>query len=123
MYEGIKAIITELRKNFTPKPAFLKEMEETEFLSQQHIKLQDIYVFLQLSCYTSKTKNGRMLEEKITDQVQLLNKKHVLIHGEEMSGKTALARHLFLSLAEKVPSCLIYRLRTSVQKSQRENFS
>ena len=100
IYEGIKAVVNRLRNTFTPKQEFLQEMEKTDFLSLQHIKLQDIFIFLPLSCYTSETKDGLSSKEEITNQEQLLKKRHMLIHGEEMSGKTALGRYLFLSLAE-----------------------
>lgn len=101
VYEGIKAVINELMSTFSPKADFLKEMEQTEFLSQEHIKLQEIYVFLPLACDTSQTQDGQSLEKRITNEDQLLSKERVLIHGEEQSGKTALGRHLFLSLVRK----------------------
>ena len=74
VYEGIKAVIDQLRKSFTPKPYFIKEIEKTDFLSQQYIKLQDIFIFPRLSCYTPQTKDGKMQEEAISDQKQLLDK-------------------------------------------------
>ena len=101
VYEGIKVIINELRSTFTPKSEFLEEMRETDIPSQQRTKIQDIFVFPSLSCYTSRTTNSQRSEEDITNQSQLLAKKFALIHGEEMSGKTALGRHLFLSLVER----------------------
>ena len=101
VYEGIKAVINQLRNVFTPKPEFLSEIEKTEFLSQQHIKLQDIFVFLNLSYYFPGNVSGLVQEEKVESHEQLLKKKYVLIHGEEMSGKTALGRYLFLSLANE----------------------
>ena len=45
VYEGIKRVVSELGNNFTPKPEFLMELETTEFLSEHHIKLQDIFQF------------------------------------------------------------------------------
>ena len=100
VYEGIKVVVDRLRNTFTPKREFLEKMEETEFLSQQHIKLQDIFIFLPLSCNTLHKEDNENLEDEITTQKELLKKKRVLIYGEETSGKTALARHLFLSLTE-----------------------
>ena len=100
VYEGIKAVINQLRNTFTPKTEFLSEIEKTEFLSQQHIKLQEIFIFLTLSCY-SPDKGEGLVREQIESQAQLLKKKYVLIHGDDMSGKTALGRHLFLSLANQ----------------------
>ena len=90
VYEGIKAVINEMKSTFTPKPEFLEEQKKTDFLAQDHIKLQDIFVFPTLSCRTLKTKDSQLQEEKIINQEQLLKDKYSLIHGEETSGKTAL---------------------------------
>lgn len=100
VYEGIKAVVGQLRNTFTPKPDFVNEIQKTGFLSQKHIGLQDIFVFLPLSCYAQQTKDDKHHEEIVTNRTQLLKKKYVLIHGEEMSGKTSLGRYLFLSLVE-----------------------
>ena len=100
VYEGIKAVINQLRRTFTAKLEFIREMEETDFAAQQHVKLQDIFVFPTLSYYPPQAKNSRLRRETIKDQTELLAKKYILIHGEDMSGKTALGRYLFLSLAK-----------------------
>ena len=74
-------------------------MENTDFVSLQHVKLQDIFVFPTLSYYLPQAKDGTLERETVKDQADLLAQKYLLIHGEEMSGKTALGRHIFLSLA------------------------
>jgi len=122
VYEGIKSVVNELRNTFSPKADFLKEMEQTEFLSQQHIKLQDIYVFLPLSCETPQTRDDQTLEKQITNEEQLLDEKFVLIHGEEQSGKTALGRHLFLSLIKKQSSVLYIDLEKVSGKPKEKIF-
>ena len=99
VYEGIKAVVNELRETFTPKPEFIEEMEETDFAAQQHIKLKDIFLFPTLSCYPPEAQDGQILKEILEDQDALLEKKYALIHGADMSGKTALGRYLFLSLS------------------------
>ena len=55
VYEGIKAVVDELRNTFTPKPDFLNEMERTDFISQRNISLKDIFVFLPLTCLSTRT--------------------------------------------------------------------
>ena len=95
VYEGIKRVIDELRRTFVPKLEFIEKMEKTDFAAQQHIKLQDIFIFPTLSYYPPKSDDGRLRREEIEDQVGLLEKNHILIHGEDMSGKTALGRYLF----------------------------
>ena len=101
VYEGIKNVISQIRKTFTLKKEFLEEMEKTSFLSQNNINLRDIFVFLPLSFYDLQKNKKQHLEKEITDREQLLKNKFVLIHGKEMSGKTALGRYLFLSLVDK----------------------
>ena len=98
VYEGIKRVIDELRRTFIPKLEFIEEMEKTDFAAQQHIKLQDIFIFPTLSYYPPQAQDGPLRREIIEDHVGLLEKNHILIHGEDMSGKTALGRYMFLSL-------------------------
>ena len=100
IYEGIKMVIYELGNTFMPKLDFVEEMEKTDFVAQQHVKLQDIFVFPTLSCYPPQAKDAPLRKETIKSQTELLKKGYVLIHGQEWSGKTALARHIFLSLTE-----------------------
>ena len=101
VYEGIKNVIHELRTTFTPKSEFLDKIENTEFLSQHHIKLQDLFVFLNITTDEPKEVAQSLLETSISSRQELLTTKYALIHGEEKAGKTALARHLYLSLIEE----------------------
>ncbi len=110
VYNGLKTVIEQLRQNFTPRPEFLTELNETEFFSQHHISLSDIFIFPTLKCYPPQTEKIELIEETVTSGTQLLEKKRVLIHGEEMSGKTALSRHLVLHLYEKSEAALLLDL-------------
>ena len=98
VYGGIKSVILALRRNFSPKPEFLNEIQRTEFLSNEKIQLEDLYVFPRLSCYTPKSISSNLSEELITNERKLLSKKRALVHGDDVSGKSALGRHLFLHL-------------------------
>ena len=111
VYESIKEIITKIRNAFTPKEQFLQEMQKTDFVSQEHVKLQDTFVFPTLRNYSSQTKSGRVSRKKITNPEQLLRNNFPLIHGEEMSGKTALAKYLFLHLVKKSKPVLYVDLK------------
>ena len=108
VYEGIKAVVNQLRKTFSPKLEFIEKMEETYFNSQQRIKLQDIFIFPTLSCYLPQAQDGPLEREIIEDLDELLEKKYTLIHGEDMSGKTTLGRHLFLSLTNNRSTPTLY---------------
>ena len=108
VYEGIKAVVNQLRATFITKPEFIEQMEETDFAAQQHIKLQDIFIFPTLSYYSPQAQDGPLRREVIEDQAELLEKKYTLIHGEDMSGKTALGRHLFLSLTNDASTPVLH---------------
>ena len=108
VYEGIKVVINQLGEAFTPKSEFLREMEKTDFVSLQHVKLQDIFVFPTMSYYLPQVKDGPLAKKTVKDQADLLTNKYLLIHGEEMSGKTALGRHLFLSLVNDWSSPVLH---------------
>ena len=123
VYEEIQAVINKLRNTFTLKPEFQEKTEKTGFLSRGHIKLEEIFVFPPLTCYPLQSVNKKIQEEKITNETQLLEKKFSLIHGEEMSGKTALARHLFLFLAEKSDPVLYIDLEEISGKFQEKFLS
>ena len=99
VYGGLRNLIEQLRNTCTIRDEFRQEMEKTEFLSQNHINLQSIFVFPRLSSSTTSA-HGESVEETIKDNQQLLRSKYVLIHGDALSGKTALCRHLFLSLVD-----------------------
>ena len=100
VYDGIKSVIETLRRNFSPKEEFLREMQSTEFIAQKKIDLSQLYVFPRLSCYSQKKHATNLTEDTITRESELLKKGLVLVHGEEMSGKTALIRHIFLNMAK-----------------------
>ena len=111
IYDGLKLLIGELRRTFTIKAEFREEMERTEFISQEHVSLQSTFVFPRLSSY-SATSNEESIERTIKDKRQLLGIKYALVHGEELSGKTALCRHLFLSLVDDAKPVIYMDLNT-----------
>ena len=111
VYMGIKAVVLHLKQTFTVKSSFLKEMEDTEFISNDRIRLQDLFVFLTLSCYPFQTTDNRVHQDTLTTVDQLLSTKYSLLHGEEASGKTALARYLFLHLVQDSQPVLFVDLR------------
>ena len=114
VYEGIKEVALNVREHFTHKPTFLSSMEHTELISESNIKLQDIFEFLTLSRYrSSKKSSSQISEDDIENKQQLFLQKHCLIHGESTSGKTALARYLYLSLVDDLQSVLLINLKES----------
>ena len=101
VYDGIKAVVEQLRLTFAPNQDFINEVNKTDFLSQSHLKLQDLFVFLRLTCQDAQSGEQLNRDNVIHTRERLLTNKHALIHGPQNSGKTALIRHLFLHLAEQ----------------------
>ena len=108
VYNGIKDVINELRNTFNPKLEFIRKMEKTDFFSLEHVKLQDIFIFPTLIYHVPSSNEEKLRTRKIKDEKELLEKKYVLIHGEEKSGKTALGRFIFLSLANNPSTPVLY---------------
>ena len=100
VYEGIKSVVNQLRETFTPKTDFLQELGRTDFISQDHIDLRELYVFLRLTEIDHKSLNQSQLDTTISDKEQLLSIGRAVIFGPEKTGKTALAKYLFLSLVQ-----------------------
>ena len=101
VYEGIKTVVNELRNTFTARPTFLSEMGRTDFISQQNINLKDIFVFLPLLCRGSRQNEPDRPADRITEPEELRRKNYTVIHGADRSGKTALGRHMLLTLVEE----------------------
>ena len=106
VYQGIKKAIEALKTTFTPRTEFLEELNKTEFLSQEHLSLGDLFIFPRLAHSGLLSNGGIPLEgfggrPNIRTLEQLLDNKYVLIYGPEKSGKTALARYIYLSLVEE----------------------
>ena len=100
VYEGIKAVVEQLKATFTAKPDFIKDMAKTDFLAERHIDLRDIFVYPRLIHRTPRKSETEELDEMVTTHEDLLRLEHVLVHGPDTSGKTALARHTLLTLVD-----------------------
>ena len=106
VYEGIKKVVEALKTTFTPKQEFLEELNKTEFLSQEHLSLEDLFIFPRLAP-SGLQFNGGLPKEGfgsrpvIGSLEQLLDSRYVLIYGPEKSGKTALARYIYSSLVKE----------------------
>ena len=119
VYEGLKGLMEQLRKTFTIKDDFRKEMETTEFLSQEQVSLQSIFVFPNLSFATTSEDE---IEKTIRNENELLENDYILVHGERLSGKTALCRYLFLTLVDRSVPVLYVDLENNRSKGEHEGF-
>ena len=113
VYEGIKSLIHTLRTSLTARADFVAQLQSTDVVvSQKPSTLDDLFVFLPLSRYSQGKSEIHELDEKaIRDADSLLQLGHVLVHGGDGSGKTALARHIVLSLINKGQPALLVDLQ------------
>lgn len=111
IYDGLKLVIHKLRNTFVVKTDFRKEMEQTEFISQDYASLDELFVFPQLSSHPD---NSADFSTSITfdDAQAIIDEKRAVIYGERLSGKTALCRHLFLKLISREAPVLFLDLET-----------
>ena len=110
IFDGIKAVIEKLRTTYTPKNEYRQTIESLEFPSNRRILIQDIFVFPSLLSYV-RTKGGQVRESIIDNLDDLLRKRHLIIHGAELSGKTTLLRHMYLSLVGASAPALLLDLQ------------
>ena len=111
IYDGLSAVVHTYRTTFQVTPDFKSALNATDFISQGHIALEDIFVFprLELPENLGTTAQGA-LEDVVTDAHELLKNDYVLLRGDALSGKTALCRHLFLTLAAASQPVLYFDL-------------
>ena len=121
VYQGLKSLIDHLRQTFTIRDDFRKGIEETAFLSQQHIPLQELFVFPKLATHTTAP-GAETHPRRSTAALELLAHHYVLIHGVELSGKTAMCRHLFLSLVDDGKPVLYVNLADARQQPTSQIF-
>ena len=115
VYEGIKQVVEQLKNDFSPKQNFLTQLEQSYFASQDHEKLTDLFVFPTLTCLDEDFTSSR----KITQLEQLRSVPHVLLHGEEVSGKSALAQYIVIKFIEQNSPVLFANL-ADIQKHATE---
>ena len=111
VYQGVKEVLNKIRNCFTPREDFIEKLEHTEFISQQHIKLQDIFQFPKLTDDTDWDIDQAPFQTATVKEEGIIDTRYTLIHGEDKSGKTTLARHLYLSLVEKRKAALLVDLK------------
>lgn len=99
VYEGIKNVITELKKKSGLRPEFEVDLREIEFCSKGDgkIDIEDVFVFPNLKSYINDA-DKISLEHEIKTLSALLNSNHQFIIGDTQSGKTTLAAWSYLDM-------------------------
>ena len=120
VYDGLKSVVEKLRSTFTIRGEFMKEIDETGFLSQDNISLRQIFVFPVLSSYSTKIE-GIEARDRIVTSESLLSRRFTLIHGEQSSGKTALCRYMMRNLVDESKPVLLIDLDNVPKKAKPHN--
>lgn len=113
VYEGIKSVIVRLRATFTPKPAFLRHLNIADIPASQPLTIDDIFVFPRLIQRDLTFGPDRIREHAISSVDQLRRCGHSIVHGQDKSGKTSLAKHLTRSLIDASKPVLFADLSTA----------
>ena len=120
---GIKLVVSELVNRFQLRVDFVDSLEVTEFSSNNPLKLSDIFEFPCLLLMPDNPKDFNVYGEKeIASIDELLKFDKALVHGEDMSGKTALSRILFLSLAGAKSPTLYFDLQNTFGQPTAKTF-
>ena len=107
VHDGIEAIVGQLRNTHTPKETFLEDFRTADIPTSEPVNLRDIFIFPRLTRHDYSSTPGVLDEQNIKDGSELLEFGSAIIHGEDKSGKTALARQMYLSLVESGQPVLI----------------
>ena len=110
------------RTTFSVKADILRYFNKTEFVSEGHVQLKDLFVFLRLTCDVHKETDHIFRDSRITTPEELLERSYALIYGQENSGKTALARYLFTSLVDRSQPVLFVDSDATVAGRRRDTF-
>ena len=95
VYVKIEEVISDIETNRTPRPDFCQFLEQTDLTGDQEVRLSSSYVFGRVQSYDrSGSAELGSLEGKISSIEKILERDKAIIHGEPMSGKTALAKML-----------------------------
>ena len=104
VYNGLKDVVSTLRNTFLPKSEFIRNLEKTEFISNETVNLRDIFVFPTLLTPGARINPTTEFRRNIVTEETLCKRVTTFIHGEDVSGKTALARHLYFMFLDKADS-------------------
>ena len=96
VYQEVKSVIENINNSFSPKPEFISSISKTEFIFKHTAMLPDIYIAPTLQHHQLRSSTETEFRDNHIELEHLFQKKS-LIYGDDVSGKTSLARHFFLT--------------------------
>ena len=125
VYDGIKVVLEEECRTPQVKPEFINKIARLDLITQrkQKISLSDVFEFPVLT----SSRRGESTLGRIQSVNMLLRSRHALLHGDVLSGKSALCINLFQHLANGPQPALYvdlneYGLRRPSLKTYQEIF-
>ncbi len=102
VYQGVKAVIDDLKKKSGLKVEFESELREIEFCTKGEGKIDigDVFIFPCLKSYQNNA-DKISLEDDINNLEELCEASHQFIIGETQSGKSTIASWAYLDLINK----------------------
>jgi len=117
--DGVKVVVDKLRTTFAPKPEFLTAINDSDLPSSQPVSLDDIFVFPHLATQPREITYQRYQEDVLSSAEDLLGLKRAIVHGQDKSGKTALAKHIAWKLIGKGEPVLLVTMDTAPSRLSR----
>ena len=116
VYEGIKTVVDSLRRTFQPRPTFHDFLSQADLPASKPVTLDDIFVFPQLVEHNYRSSNDSISEPTVSTVEELRQIGNSVIHGEDESGKTALAKHLVQHLINRTEPVLFADMGTATSR-------
>lgn len=116
VYEGIRQTVETLRTTHTPKTPFLEEFDNADLPSSNAVPIDDIFVFPHLLRREYSISDPIQPDPTIGSLTELLDLNYAVIHGYDRSGKTALAKHIYLYLVKDEQPVLFVDLATIARR-------
>ena len=99
VYKGILSVIEHINNSFLPRTPFRDSVNRTEFIFKRTATLSDTFISPNLRHHQLGSTAATEFRDSPVELGQLLQKPHSLVHGDDVSGKTSLARYLYLTLS------------------------
>ena len=117
VYEGIKAVTTQIAHSREPRREFVETIEKTDFISESHIRLGDIFTFLRMTRQEPQFGEQISQNEIVSDVEELLAVNQALIFGPQNSGKTATGETSIPDPSRSAKRRAVHQLRRPIEQT------
>ena len=100
VYQRIKRVLETLKPAASPRKTFVTTISETEFIFANTAMLPQLFIFPTLSHHQLKPTAQFEFRERTIGPQDIFQRNYTLVYGDDVSGKSSLLRHLFLTHCE-----------------------